>query len=67
MHQKRRIEILPVEVLGHAGNEDDREFQSLALVDRHDPHAVSFLAASAGSPKVPAILAKPGNIDQEAE
>lgn len=53
------MQILAVEHFGHAGQEYNRELQTLGLVDRHNPDAASLLAAASGHPQIPAVLSQP--------
>ncbi|MNC12499.1 hypothetical protein D3C75_602230 [compost metagenome] len=67
MHQERRIQILPVERLGHPCQKHYRKLQPLGLVDGHNPDAAGFLAGSSSYPQVAAVFSQPVNEYQEAE
>src|SRR5690606_30503832 len=67
VNKEVRAEVALIEYFGHAGSYNDWEFQSLALVDRHDPHNVLSLIQRLCCSQIAAAILHALNETQESE
>ncbi len=67
MQQECIGQLAAVERLGTAGDEHDREFQTLALMNRHNPHDIFLFPKRAGRSQVPSALLHPVHKPQKPE
>ena len=61
------VYILPVELLSHSCQKNNREFQSFALMDTHDPHGVIFLSHCGRLAEIGIIFLEIFNISDKME
>ena len=58
MQNQRRTAVLHIEAFSHPADKDNRKFQSLALMNTHDPHRIRLLPADAHLAEVNLIPAQ---------